>query len=169
MLPLKLVRPVLKCPIKSKLPGIHLIETLSFTWLFKRILGTNCRLFGAVSASRTPAESNKWVKACLAEHWISHRQGKDQMHKTQGQQWAVANRNGDCIRYVYVDAIKHLERPECNLFGFCSAQEKRYCVEKDFFFCLSLITLQYVNRNNKKCHDCVFTSWMTLVYCLLSI
>ena len=38
------------------------------------MLGTNCRLFGADDASRTPEEPNRRVKACVVGHWIKGRE-----------------------------------------------------------------------------------------------
>ena len=43
-------------------------------FLLKNILGTNFRLSGAIDASGAPAEPNRGVKACSAEHWINGRE-----------------------------------------------------------------------------------------------
>ena len=64
---------------------------------------------------------------------------------------------------VYVDGFQHLDQLERNLF-LHSVVENAVLWHGISFYAFSN-GLQHVNRNNKKCHNCVFTSWMTFIYC----
>ena len=108
----------------------------------------------------------RWLTVCvdvLMPLWTSQRQLSGL--EKQEQQWPLEYMNGECMRYCELCLSWWICIPGPTWMRSLSAFQPR----KETFLWQRSISSIFTQQFMKNSHYCVFTSWMTFVYCWLGI